>query len=89
MASLVASAIYRQWKPQKGLQQRMTGLLMKWMKQGATLAEVAQRVLQLFFPATTTAMPAAIGLNRMHHFNAVNTNKPLRSPQSGYIPLRI
>ncbi|WP_179853749.1 MULTISPECIES: hypothetical protein [Hydrotalea] len=46
-------------------------------------------LLQLFFPATTTAMPAAIGLNRMHHFNAVNTNKPLRSPQSGYIPLRI
>jgi hypothetical protein len=50
IASPVASQIYRQLPPQKGLQQRMTGLLITWLKQGISLAAAAQRLIQLWFP---------------------------------------
>ena len=38
IASPVASKIYRQLPPQKGLQQKMTGQLMQWLKKGVNLA---------------------------------------------------
>ncbi|PZX59999.1 hypothetical protein [Hydrotalea sandarakina] len=47
IASPVASAIYRQLTPQKGLQQRITGHLIQLLKQGLSLQEAAQQLAAL------------------------------------------
>ncbi|MGC8751573.1 hypothetical protein, partial [Hydrotalea sp.] len=47
IASPVASAIYRQLPPQKGLQQRITGHLIQLLKQGLSLQEAAEQLAVL------------------------------------------
>jgi hypothetical protein len=58
IASPVASKIYRQLPPQKGLQQKMTGQLMQWLKKGVNLAEAVQRLIDAYVPALSTAQSA-------------------------------
>lgn len=95
MASPVASCIYQQLKPQKGLQQRMTGLLITWMKQGATLAEAAQRLAQLLFPnknntTTATTIPPHAFASIQKLYGSIS-KKLATTSVAGYntIPLRI
>ncbi|MDE3124724.1 MAG: hypothetical protein KGK14_04355 [Bacteroidota bacterium] len=58
IASPVASKIYRQLPPQKGLQQKMTGQLMQWLKKGVNLAVAVQRLIDAYIPALSTAQSA-------------------------------
>ncbi|RTL53196.1 MAG: hypothetical protein EKK39_05025 [Sphingobacteriales bacterium] len=55
MASPIASKIYQQLPKQKGLQQRMTGMVMKWLKEGISIVAAAKRLQALFLqPAAVT-----------------------------------
>jgi hypothetical protein len=48
IASPMASAIYRQLPPQKGLQQRITGIIMRWLKQGVAPAVAYERLQSIY-----------------------------------------
>jgi len=48
IASPMASAIYRQLPPQKGLQQRITGTIMRWLKQGVAPAVAYERLQSIY-----------------------------------------
>jgi hypothetical protein len=48
IASPMASAIYRQLPPQKGLQQRITGTIMRWLKQGVARAVAYERLQSIY-----------------------------------------
>ncbi|RTL47969.1 MAG: hypothetical protein EKK39_13010 [Sphingobacteriales bacterium] len=50
LASPMASKIYRQLPPQKGLQQRLTGRLIQWLKKGVPLAVAVQRLVNAYLP---------------------------------------
>jgi len=61
LASPMASAIYRQLPPQKGLQQRITGNLIQLLKQGLPLSMATQQVsaaygLQVLLQPLQTAL---------------------------------
>ena len=72
----------------------MTGLLITWMKQGATLAEAAQRLVQLLFPNknnnnnTTTPPYAFASIQKLY---GGISKKLATTSVAGYntIPLRI
>jgi len=48
IASPMASAIYRQLPPQKGLQQRITGTIMRWLKQGVTPSIAYEKLKSIY-----------------------------------------
>ena len=60
IASPIASKIYRQLPPQKGLQQQITGQLMQWLKKGVALAVAVQRLIDAYLPKpkTVDSIPA-------------------------------
>ena len=59
LASPLASKVYRQLPPQKGLQQRMTGQLIQWLKKGMVLAGAVQRLIDAYFPKQEPVQPTA------------------------------
>ncbi|RTL50968.1 MAG: hypothetical protein EKK39_08540 [Sphingobacteriales bacterium] len=48
IASPIASKIYRQLPRQKGLQQKMTGQVMRWLKQGYSVYAATELLMQAY-----------------------------------------
>ena len=81
IASPVASKIYRQLPPQKGLQQKMTGQLMQWLKKGVNLAVAVQRLIDAYL-----ATPKQLQNSAKHAIAAIKAWARWQQPNYHLLP---
>ncbi|MGC8751395.1 hypothetical protein [Hydrotalea sp.] len=87
IASPMASAIYRQLPPQKGLQQRITGTIMRWLKQGVAPSVAYERLKSIYLKNNGEQVSCLLLSNEYNDsvfFNDANTTDELMENSSIY-----